>query len=76
MTIATLTWPAAVVHVAWISALALVLSVLVWSIFRTGQTAIKKEVGQHALLESLRAEVAELRARPPALQPPRGSTGA
>jgi uncharacterized membrane-anchored protein YhcB (DUF1043 family) len=61
MIVAAITWPTAIVHVAWIAAVGLVLSVLIWSIFRTGQTAIKKEAGQHELLESLRTEVDELR---------------
>jgi hypothetical protein len=61
MTIAALTWPAAVVDVAIIVAAGTVLSVLIWSIFRTGQTAIRKEIRQDELVESLRAEVRELR---------------
>jgi hypothetical protein len=63
MIIAALTWPAAVVHVAWIAALGFVLAVLIWSIFRTGQTAIRKESGQRELVERLRTEVHELRAQ-------------
>jgi hypothetical protein len=43
MTIASLTWPAASVYIALIVALALVVAVLIWSIFRTGQTAIRNE---------------------------------
>lgn len=46
MTLAALTWPEAVVVVAGIVGFALVLSVLVWSIFRTAQTAIRSE-GRH-----------------------------
>jgi hypothetical protein len=46
MTIAALTWQAAVVYVALILGVACVLSVLIWSIFRTGQTAITKEIRQ------------------------------
>jgi hypothetical protein len=46
MTIFALTWPEAVVHVTWIASLALVLAVLIWSIFRTGQTAIRNENGR------------------------------
>jgi hypothetical protein len=42
MTIA-LTWPEALVGATAIGALVLVLSVLVWSIFRTGQAAIEKK---------------------------------
>jgi hypothetical protein len=41
MIIAALTWPEAFVYVAAIAAVALVLSVLIWSIFRTGQTALR-----------------------------------
>jgi hypothetical protein len=63
MTIAALTWPEAVVHVTWIAALGLVLAVLVWSIFRTGQTAIKNESNEREPVESLRREVRELRAQ-------------
>jgi len=43
MTIASLSWPAASVYIALIAAVALVVAVLVWSIFRTGQTAIRSE---------------------------------
>ncbi len=43
MTIAALSWPVAVVWVAVIAAVALVVAVLVWSIFRTGQTAIRSD---------------------------------
>jgi hypothetical protein len=43
MSIATMTWPEAAVWITGIAALGLVLSVLIWSIFRTGQTAIKHE---------------------------------
>jgi hypothetical protein len=63
MTIAALTWPDAVVHVTWIAALGLVVAVLIWSIFRTGQTAIRSEPGQRELVESLRREVEDFRAR-------------
>jgi hypothetical protein len=63
MTIAALTWPDAVVHVTWIAALGLIGAVLIWSIFRTGQTAIRSEPGQRELVESLRREVEGLRAR-------------
>jgi TRAP-type C4-dicarboxylate transport system permease small subunit len=43
MTIAALTWPQATVYIALIAAVALVVSVLIWSIFRTGQTAITSD---------------------------------
>jgi hypothetical protein len=62
MTIATLSWPEAVVGATTVAAIALILSVLVWSIFRTGQTAIRQEAGVRKLVESLRTEVEQLRA--------------
>jgi hypothetical protein len=40
MTIAALSWPEAVVYATSIATAGLVLAVLIWSIFRTGQTAI------------------------------------
>ena len=43
MPLASLTWPQASVDIAIIAAVALVVSVLIWSIFRTGQTAIRTE---------------------------------
>ena len=43
---AALTWPEAAVRISLIASVALVLSILIWSIFRTGQTAIKKEIRQ------------------------------
>jgi hypothetical protein len=43
MTFAALTWPEASVYVALILSVGAVLAVLVWSIFRTGQTAIRHE---------------------------------
>ena len=43
MPTAAFTWPEAAVLVAGIAGLAVVLSVLVWSIFSTGQTAIRSE---------------------------------
>jgi preprotein translocase subunit SecG len=43
MTIAALSWPAASIYIAVISAIALVLAVLIHSIFRTGQTAISSD---------------------------------
>ena len=47
MAIAALTWPQASVYVALIAGTALVVSVLIWSIFRTGQTAIRSEGRNH-----------------------------
>jgi len=43
MLTAALSWPQASVYIALIVGAALVLAVLVWSIFRTGQTAIRVE---------------------------------
>jgi hypothetical protein len=48
MTIAELTWPEASVYIAAIAAGALLLTVLIWSIFRTGQTAIRTDGRQRA----------------------------
>lgn len=63
MTIAALSWPAAFVYVAVIAAVGLVVAVLIWSIFRTGQTAIRSDSRQRELVDDLRREVGELRAR-------------
>jgi hypothetical protein len=41
--IAALTWPEAAVWMTVIATAGLVLAVLVWSIFRTGQTAIRHD---------------------------------
>lgn len=46
MTSLALTWPDALVAATAIAAVGLVLAVLVWSIFRTGQVAIKNEWSQ------------------------------
>jgi len=54
MLLMTLTWPEASVRMTLIAAVAVVLSVLIWAIFRTGQTAIKKEIRQHEELDKLR----------------------
>jgi hypothetical protein len=72
MTIAAATWPDALVQVSWIVTGGVVAAVLVWSIFRTGQTAIRNEGGQRELVERLRREIAELRneLRKPASSPP------
>jgi hypothetical protein len=63
LTTAALTWPEASIYVALIGAVGLVLAVLIWSIFRTGQTAIRNEISQRALIEGLRKDVNELRGR-------------
>jgi hypothetical protein len=55
MLVMAMTWPEASVRMTLIAAVAVVLSVLIWAIFRTGQTAIKKEIRQHEELEKLRA---------------------
>jgi cytochrome c-type biogenesis protein CcmH/NrfG len=46
VTIAALSWPAASVYIALIVSVALVVAVLSWSIFRTGQTAITSDSRQ------------------------------
>jgi hypothetical protein len=61
MIVTALTWPEAVVRVAWIAVLGLVLGVLIWSIFRTGRAAIRSESGDNDLVDRLRTEVGELR---------------
>ena len=43
MTTAALSWPAASIYIALIVSVALVAAVLIWSIFRTGQTAIQRD---------------------------------
>jgi hypothetical protein len=43
MTIAALSWPAASLYIALIVSVALVVAVLIWSIFRTGQTAVTSD---------------------------------
>ena len=43
MTFATLSWPEASVYIAAIGAAGVVLAVLIWSMFRTGQIAIRSE---------------------------------
>jgi len=46
MLVATLTWPAAAVWITLIAAVGLVVAVAVWSIFATGQTAIRHEIAR------------------------------
>jgi hypothetical protein len=43
MVIAALSWPEAVFRVSIVVGAALVVSVLIWSIFQTGRTAISNE---------------------------------
>ena len=45
MTIAALNWPEATVYATAIASVAVIVAVLIWSIFRTGQTAIRSERG-------------------------------
>jgi hypothetical protein len=59
MTIAALTWPAASVYIAVIAAVALVVAVLIWSIFRTGQTAIEKDSRKPETSDSRRVSAHE-----------------
>lgn len=63
MTVATLTWPQASIYVALIAGAALVIAVLVWSLFRTGQTAIRVESRQRDAVDELRRDVEALKAR-------------
>jgi hypothetical protein len=41
-----MTWPEAFVVATSIAALGLIISIAVWQIFRTGQTAIRNETGR------------------------------
>ena len=52
--IAALSWPAASVYIAVIVSVAFVVAVLTWSIFRTGQTAIRNEGRERQAHEALR----------------------
>jgi hypothetical protein len=52
--IAALTWPAASVYIALILSVAFVVAVLTWSIFRTGQAAIRSEGRERRAHEPLR----------------------
>ena len=54
MITAALTWPQASVYIALIAAGGLFLSVLVWSIFSTGQTAIRSENVRRDTVDNLR----------------------
>jgi TRAP-type C4-dicarboxylate transport system permease small subunit len=63
MTVATLTWPQASIYVTLIAGAALVVAVLVWSLFRTGQTAIRSESRQQAAVDELRRDIDALRAQ-------------
>jgi hypothetical protein len=55
MILAALTWPEAAVRMSLIAGVAVVLSVLIWAIFRTGQTAISTEAGTHEQSRKQRA---------------------
>ncbi len=59
MTIAALSWPAASVYMAVITAVAVVACVLIWSIFRTGQTAIEKDSRKPEASDSRRVSADE-----------------
>ena len=61
MLIGDLSWPQAMVESVAILSLALVVSVAIWQVFRTGQTAIKKESGREDGVAGLRKDVDELR---------------
>ena len=52
MTTAALTWPEAVVYVAVITTVGLIITVLIWSIFRTGQTAIRTDSRQEESIDN------------------------
>jgi hypothetical protein len=66
---AALSWPEATVRATLIASVALVLAVLIWSIFRTGQTAIRSESKQREPVDELRGELDELRGRVDRLGP-------
>jgi hypothetical protein len=52
MTLATLTWPEASVYVTAIAAVAVILAVLIRSIFRTGQAAIRSDTRQREVADA------------------------
>lgn len=62
MPIAALSWPQAAVYVALIATAGLFLGALIWSIFRTGQTAIRSDSRHHEPVDELRKEMDDLRA--------------
>jgi ABC-type nickel/cobalt efflux system permease component RcnA len=62
MTLAALDWPEALVAATSVAALGLIISIAAWQIFRTGQTAIRREHSHTREVESLRAELEKLRA--------------
>ena len=66
MLIGDLSWPQAMVESVAIRALALVVCVAIWQVFRTGQTAIKKESGRNDVLRKEVDELKELVERPAA----------
>jgi len=61
MLIGDLSWPQAMVESVAILSLALVVCVAIWQVFRTGQTAIKKESRADGVAD-LRKDVDELKA--------------
>jgi hypothetical protein len=63
MFLATLTWPEALVWSVAIVTVGAVVSVAIWQVFRTGQTAIRKDGSrERETVDTLRREVDELRA--------------
>ena len=61
MIAAALTWEEAIVGAVSVAMLGLIIIVVVWQIFRTGQTAMRRQ-GSGQELERLRREVDQLRA--------------
>jgi hypothetical protein len=60
MIIAALSWPAASLYIALIASVALVVAVLIWSIFRTGQTAIRSDSRQREPSDKRRVSASEV----------------
>jgi TRAP-type C4-dicarboxylate transport system permease small subunit len=61
MTIAALTWPEAAIYVVLTVTVGLIVAVLILSIFRTGQTAIRTDSRLRERVDNLGREVKELR---------------
>lgn len=59
MTVAALSWPQASVYIALIAAVGLIVAVLIWSVFRTGQTAIRSEIRREEPGERLSEDLKE-----------------
>lgn len=60
MTIAALSWPAASLYIALIAAVALVATVLIYSIFRTGQTAMTSDSHRREASDKRRMSAGEV----------------